>query len=79
MKDLLAYILEGITGQAETEIEEIEENSHLTLKVSADPAILGLIIGKGGQTIKAIQTLLRVRGRIDGKSVFVSVSEKGES
>ena len=75
MKDLLNFILSETTGQ-DCQVEETEENSHVILNVKADPEILGLIIGKGGQTIKAIQTLLRVRGRIENKSVFVNVGEK---
>ncbi|KKQ51092.1 hypothetical protein A2865_00015 [Candidatus Woesebacteria bacterium RIFCSPHIGHO2_01_FULL_39_17] len=76
MKDLLTYILEGIIEKGSFEIEENEENSHVDFKILADPAICGLIIGKGGQTIKSIQTLLRVKGKLEGKSVFVNLEEK---
>ena len=78
MKDLLTYILEGIIEKEKGsfDIDEIQENSHITFKILADPAICGLIIGKGGQTIKSIQTLLRVKGRLEGKSISVNIEEK---
>lgn len=73
MKDLLTYILEGILGNKDFEISEDEDSERTTLSVKTRTEDLGLIIGKGGMTIKAIQTLLRVRGRIDNKLVDVKV------
>ena len=76
MKDLLTFILEGILGKREFEITETEEegSDRVILSIQAQPEDLGLIIGKGGNTIKAIQTILRVRGRVEDKLVDVTVS-----
>jgi len=76
MTDLLKFILEEITGSKDFDISETEEEGRVIIEVKADPANMGLIIGKGGNTIKAIQTLLRVRGRVENKMVSLSVSEK---
>ena len=76
MKELLTYLIKEITGEDDFTIEEIQENNHLSLNVFANPSILGLIIGKNGSTIKAIQTIARVKGRLENKSVFVNVNEK---
>jgi uncharacterized protein len=75
MKDLLTYILSGILGETDFVINETETEGQVELEIKAKKESMGLIIGKGGNTIKAIQTLLRVRGRIDNKLVHVSVSE----
>lgn len=76
MKELLSFILEEITGGNNFSIEESEvEAGKIVLEVKADPAVMGLIIGKGGNTIKAITTVLRVKGRIEQKFVNINVSE----
>ena len=76
MNELLTFLVQGITGNKDFTIEESEENGETTLRVILPTSDIGLIIGKGGQTIKAIQTLVRVRGRLEGKEVLVLVEEK---
>ncbi len=76
MQDLLKFILEGITGKKEFEIEETEEEGRLHLNILVNEDLIGLIIGKGGNTIKAIQNILRIKGSIDNKFVHLTVSEK---
>ena len=76
MKDLLEFLLKEITGKDDFTIEEIQEEDRLILQVKAKADIIGLIIGKDGKTIKAIQDILRVKGSLEKKSVYVSVSEK---
>lgn len=75
MKDLAEFILENITEAKSFTVDEIEENGHVQVEVKAKPEIMGLIIGKGGGTIKAIQTLLRIKGRLSNKLVNLSISE----
>lgn len=80
MKDLLNYILETLTGKTNFEIEEKEgQDNQITYDVKADEEVLGLIIGRNGRTIKAIQDILRVKARLDNKSVWINVSGKNES
>lgn len=76
MKDLLKFLLEELTGKTDFLIEESEEPGRIILNVKADSDIMGLIIGKGGKTIKAIQGILRIKGSLEKKSVYLSVSEK---
>jgi predicted RNA-binding protein YlqC (UPF0109 family) len=73
MKELLSYILETILGKKDFEIEEAEEEGHVTFRVKAKQEDIGLIIGKGGNTIKAISTILRIRARIENKMVNLTV------
>lgn len=76
MKQLLQFILENIVDKDDFVIEEkIEENRFFeTLKVNKEK--IGIIIGKEGKTIKALQDLLRIKAKLEGSSVFVSVEEK---
>jgi predicted RNA-binding protein YlqC (UPF0109 family) len=75
MKKLLSFLLEGVTGEKNFSIEEDTNDDQVNLQVKSDPAIIGLIIGKNGNTIKAIQNILRVRARLENTSVSVSVTE----
>lgn len=75
MKELLEYIIEGITGTRDFEIEETKNNGSVNFLVKAVPENIGLIIGKKGRTIKAIRTLLRVRATLEKKAVTLSISE----
>ena len=73
MKELLEYIVKGIIDEADFEISEKEDNGQLVLQIKVNPDAAGLLIGKGGQTIKAIQNIISVRARKENKNVFVKV------
>ena len=76
MKDLLTFILKGVTGKKDLEIvEETEgESTHFLVKAPEDS--VGIIIGKEGRTIKAIRSLLKVKATLEKKGVSVSVEPK---
>jgi predicted RNA-binding protein YlqC (UPF0109 family) len=76
MKELLNYILTNILKDPIFTIEESEEEGRVTYTIETPPDNMGLIIGKGGKTIKAIQDVLRIRATLDNKVVFVNVVEK---
>ena len=75
MKKLLEFLLKKITGSSDFTIEETKEDSRTDFNVLANPDIIGIIIGKNGRTIKAIQNILRVKARLEKTSVFIEVSE----
>lgn len=76
MQDLLEYIIKGITGSDDFEIEEIEDNGRITFNVYADPEIIGLIIGKDGKTIKSIRNIIKVPSTLEKKLVYINIEEK---
>ena len=76
MKKLLEYVLSGIADSGSFTAEESRENATINFNIIADPSVIGLIIGKNGRTIKAIQNVLRVRARLEKVSVFINVTEK---
>ncbi len=76
MRDLLDFLIKGITGNKDFEIEESQDADRSNFEIKIDPSFFGLIIGKGGRTIKAIRNLLKVRATIEKKGVNVSVAEK---
>jgi predicted RNA-binding protein YlqC (UPF0109 family) len=76
MKKLLDYILDNLIGKENYTITESSEDERVNFEVSVDKEMMGLVIGKGGKTIKAIQDLVRVKARLEDKHVYVNVVEK---
>lgn len=76
MKDLLSFLIEKITQSTKFDVSESTEEGKTTFLVSAEPAIVGLIIGKEGKTIKNIRKIVAIRAVLENKSVNISVSER---
>jgi len=76
MKDLLEYLISGIIGKKNFKVEEKKEDNRSDFEVKVDPSFFGLVIGKGGKTIRAIRNLLKVRATIEKRGVNISVVEK---
>ena len=76
MKDLLSYIVSSlVTNPDHISINEITEGTEVTLNLNVDPSDMGLIIGKGGQTIRSIRKLLTVRAIAENVRVNLQLSE----
>ena len=76
MKDLLTFIVKGITGKDNFEIAEETQGESIHFLVKTPEDSVGIIIGKEGRTIKAIRSLLRVKATLEKKGVSVSVEPK---
>jgi len=64
MKQLLEFIIKGITAKPEEVIiSESEEEGSLILKLKVADDDFGTIIGKGGRTVKALRDVLRLRAQ----------------
>lgn len=76
MKDLLSYIVTSIVSNPDAVIiDEQNNDGNIDLTLTVDPADMGLIIGKGGQTIRAIRKLLTVRAIAENVRVNLQLSE----
>mgnify|MGYP001580280110 CR=1 FL=1 len=75
MKKLVEFILEKITGSTDFSVNETVDGSFLTIDVTANPEIMGMIIGKEGKTIKNIRKILSIKGVLEQKSVRINVTE----
>lgn len=76
MKKLLEFLTKKTTGIKDFEVKEEIQNDFVDFTILTEPGTAGLIIGKGGKTIKAIRSILKVRATLDKKGVNVSVEEK---
>jgi len=61
MKKILKYFVSSIVKKPEkVVIEEKEDDKFINLNVKVDKEDKKIVIGKNGQTIKAIRNLLRI-------------------
>ena len=74
MEDLLSFLVHEITGSEKFEIDKEEEDGRVNLTVKIEEGLAGLIIGKGGRTIKAIRNLLKVRAIRENKIIHLEIS-----
>lgn len=76
MKDLLNFIVTSLVTKPEAvSIDEQREDGMLNLNLTVDPSDMGLIIGKSGQTIRAIRKLLTVRAIAENVRVNLQLTE----
>lgn len=76
MKDLLNYLVTNIVSKPEeVKIEEENQDGVINLTLTVDPTDMGLVIGKGGQTIRSIRKLLTVRAIAENVRVNLQLSE----
>lgn len=80
MKDLLQYITERVVSHPEEiEIEEEETaEGFVSLRLKVHPEDMGIVIGKGGNIIRAIRDLLRVKAIKENKRVDLELVETAE-
>ncbi len=75
MKDLLEFIVKGLLGKEKFEIQETDDNNFSTLSIKTEPSFVGILIGKGGQTIRTIRNILKVRAILEKKGVNVTIAD----
>lgn len=77
MKDLVEYIAKNIVSSPQAVVVEEKETEPevIELTLSVDPKDMGMVIGKGGQMIKAIRKLLTVRAMADNVRVNLQLVE----
>lgn len=76
MKELLAYIIENIIPEANATIDEENSEEYTTLKIHAPQEYIGKIIGKGGKTINAIKSIIKIKAIRENKRVEIEVLEQ---
>ena len=76
MKDLVEYIVKSIVNNPEAvEVTEEKVDGEIHLNLIVDPTDMGMVIGKSGQTIKAIRKILTVRAMADNVRVYLQLGE----
>jgi predicted RNA-binding protein YlqC (UPF0109 family) len=76
MKDLIEYIIKQIVNNPDAVvIEENDENDMTMVNLTVAKEDMGLVIGKSGNTIKALRKLLSVKGKSEGVRVNLNLVE----
>jgi len=75
MKELLEYLLNSLIEDG-YEIDQKEENGKTIFEVKVVPDKIGLLIGKRGRIIKAVQDIVKIKARLENKIVYIKVVEK---
>lgn len=76
MKDLIDFLTKNITGTDDYSVDEGEAENGTNYTIILPQEYVGLIIGKGGQTIKSIRNIVKVKATLEKTLVNVSVQEK---
>ncbi len=77
MNELVTYIIKNLVAKPEAvNIDEQRgEDGSVNFVVSVDPEDMGFVIGKAGQTIKAIRKLLLIRAITENMRVNLELKE----
>jgi predicted RNA-binding protein YlqC (UPF0109 family) len=74
MRGLVEYIAKSLVDDpSQVYVSEIEGENSVILELRVGPEDMGRIIGKGGRTVNAIRTLIRVLAAKQGKRVTLEV------
>ena len=74
MKELVEFIARSLVDDpSQVYVSEIEGESSVILELRVGPDDMGRVIGKGGRTVNAIRTLIRVLAAKQGKRVTLEI------
>ena len=76
MKQLLEYLVKSIVEKPKkAEIKENKQEGFTEYSIKVDPEDIKIVIGKNGQTIRAIRTLAKTKAIKQGKRINVKLEE----
>jgi hypothetical protein len=75
-KDLAHYIVESLVDNPDqVTVTEIDRGNMVIVEVQVDASDMGRVIGKGGNVVNSIRTLLQVLAIKHGKRVSLEIVE----
>ncbi len=78
MEELILYIVKNlVSSPEEVDLKESREDNTINFTLTVKPEDMGMVIGKGGQTIKAIRKLMIVRAQAENiqQRVYLNLAE----
>lgn len=77
MKEVLEYVARALVDEPDAvEVTEIEGDGTVLLKLRVAPDDMGKVIGKRGRTVRAIRSVVRAAGSLQGISTMVEIVEE---
>lgn len=75
MDELVLYIIKSLVSKPDdVKLESKNEDGMLTLQLSVAPDDMGMVIGKAGQTIRAVRKLLIARVMAENSDLRVNLN-----
>lgn len=75
-KDFLEYVVKAIVSKPEAvKVDRTVDERGVLLTLDVDPADMGYVIGKQGQTARSIRTLLKIVGAQNNARVNLKINE----
>ncbi|PIR90360.1 RNA-binding protein [bacterium (Candidatus Gribaldobacteria) CG07_land_8_20_14_0_80_33_18] len=75
-KEFLEYVIKALVDNpSDVKIDRKVDEMGVLLSLKLNPADMGQIIGKGGSTVKALRTLLRIVGLKNHARVNLKIEE----
>ncbi len=72
MKEFVEYLLKSIVNKPEElTVEETREGTVVNIKVWAAEEDMGIVIGKGGRTIRSIRALAKCKAIKEDVKVYI--------
>lgn len=76
MKELTTFIVKSIIGSEDFSVSTEEADDRVTIYVVVPQALIGLLIGKEGKTIKNIRRILSILATKENKVVAINITEQ---
>ncbi len=78
-KELVEFIIKQIVGSPDAVlVERVQDEQGILLNLHVDKNDMGKIIGKSGQTARALRVLLRIMGQKSGVHINLKIIEPAE-
>lgn len=77
MKTLISYLITSIVDQPDkfSLKEEITDSGYTNYLIKVAPEDMGKVIGKGGQIIQALRTIIRAKAFKEGQKAILTLEE----
>ena len=73
---LIEYVANALVGDPKSvKVEQSEKESYIVMELSVSPDDLGKVIGKNGQTARAIRTLVNAAASKAGEKIIFEIRE----
>jgi predicted RNA-binding protein YlqC (UPF0109 family) len=80
MKEFIEYLITGIVNLPEkVVIEESTDGDLFVFNIIVDPQDMGIVIGKGGKTIRALRNMAKAKAIKDNIHIKVILEETDEN
>ncbi len=78
LKELIEYIAKSLVDQPrDVEVKSVESENSIIIELRVAPNDVGKVIGKGGQTAKALRKILSAAATKHRKKSLLQIVEEG--